>query len=339
MMLKTILKGPREIELTHAEIPNPQNSEVRIKLTQIGVCGSDIRLFKNGSQPDSPLTIGHEGVGVIDKLGEGVKGRSVGERVVIEPNIPCRDCPDCWSGKGNICRRKRIIGVYEDGAFAEYIVLPESFAHNIPDNVSDEDAVVIEPTAVVVSAIIRSKAKPGDSIVVIGLGGIGLLLTHVAISLGYRVFVSEIVQSKIDIAVKMGAILLSSGKSENDSVSQLEEACEKEEVVTVFECAGSNKTASLAIEMAPRGAEIILLGLSEQAATFKPLPVSRKGNHIIPSLIYDHPFDFKRTIRLISSGRIKPGFIISNYFPLEETQRALELAANGDDSKVVINLT
>jgi threonine dehydrogenase-like Zn-dependent dehydrogenase len=106
----------------------------------------------------------------------------------------------------------------------------------------------------------------------------------------------------------------------------------------VFECAGSEKSASLAIESAPRGAEIILLGLSESAASFNPRLVCRKGNNIIPSLIYDHPIDFRRCIRLIEKGIISPGLIVSRFYPLEDLAKALAEAQKGEESKIVIRI-
>lgn len=335
-MLRTLLTEPYHIELTNTPVPVAGKGELLIRLTMVGICGSDLNMFKNGHTYHGPLTIGHEGFGLIEALGEGVIGRKEGERVVIEPNIPCGNCPECWSGRGNVCRNKRIIGVKEHGCFADYIVLPESFAHSLPDNISDNDAVTIEPSAVALAALNRSKAKPGDSIAVIGLGPIGLLLTHIALSLGYRVLVSEPGELKMKIASEMGAIPIYIGNNPERYASVLSGIYFEEEVISLFECAGSEKTATLAIEAAPVNAEIILLGLSENMASFSPKLISRKGNNIVPSLIYDHPFDFKRCIRLIGSGKISPGFIITSRYRLENLQEALTEAVNGDQIKIVV---
>jgi L-iditol 2-dehydrogenase len=338
-MLRTLLTGPFHIHYESSPVPEPGKGEVLIRLTLVGICGSDVHMFKNGHTVDGPLTIGHEGIGIIEKAGEGVPAKRVGERVVIEPNIPCSHCPECRSGRGNICRNKRIIGVREPGCFAEYIVIPDAFAHSVPDNISDQDAVTIEPAAVAVAALNRSKAKPGDTISVIGLGSIGLLLTHIALSLGYKVLVSELSESKAKVATDLGATLIRGGQSQEGTVEILEKVYEEEEVVTLFECAGSEKTVTMAIEAAPRGAEVILLGLSEGGAVFNPRMISRKGNNIIPSLIYDHPFDFKRCIRLVEFGKIKPGIIVSRYYSLENLQDALNEAVSGKEIKIVIKIS
>jgi L-iditol 2-dehydrogenase len=334
-MKAAFLEKPTQLTLGEVEIPEPQAGEVRIKLKMVGVCGSDVHLFLGHRLLAKPLAIGHEGLGYIDKIGKGVVGRTIGERVVIEPNIPCHKCTFCMSGRGNICMNKRVIGVNEMGCFAEYICLTAAFCWKIPDTISDENAVAIEPTAVAVHALLASKAKIGDTITVIGLGAIGLLLTHLALSLGYKVFVIEINAAKLKMAVDMGAIALN---TEGVTHEALNTFLENNEVVALFECAGSAQTASLATAIAPRGSDIVLVGLSEKLATFTPLKIAREGITIIPSIIYDHPFDFKRTIQLIASKTINPSFIISKYMPLTDIQNALELASKGDDSKIIITL-
>ena len=338
-MKAAFLAKPKQLTLKEVKIPEPQAGEVRIKLKMIGVCGSDVHLFLGHRLLAKPLTIGHEGLGYIDKIGKGVTGRELGERVVIEPNIPCHTCRYCMSGRGNICINKRVAGVNEMGCFAEYICVAAVFCWQVPDSISDNNAVTIEPTAVAVHALLASKAKIGDTIAVIGLGAIGLLLTHLALSLGYKVFVSEINESKLKMATDMGAIASNTeGVIPEEQDIFLNKTWEENDVVTVFECAGSAFTASLATAAAPRGAEIVLVGLSEKLATFTPLKIAREGITIVPSIIYDHPFDFKRTIQLIASKTINPSFIISRYRTLAEVQDALEIAAKGEDSKIIITI-
>lgn len=338
-MRAAFLEKPKQISLKKALIPEPKAGEVRVKLKIIGVCGSDVHLFLGHRLLDNPNIIGHEGLGYIDKIGAGVTGRELGERVVIEPNIPCCTCPYCRSGRGNICINKRVVGLNEAGCFAEYICLPEAFCWHVPDSISDEDAVTIEPTAVGVHALLCSKARFGDTIAVIGLGAIGLLLTHLALSLGYKVLVSELNEQKLKMATDLGAIPANTeGSNLDEQADVLAKKWSENDVVTVFECAGSAFTASLATAAAPRGSEIVLVGLSGNLATFKPLKIAREGITIVPSIIYDHPFDFKRTLQLIESKTIRPSFIISRYMDLADLQNALELAAEGNDSKIVIKV-
>lgn len=337
-MKAAFLQSPGHIHLQDINLPQPGSGEVRVRLKQIGICGSDVHLFLGHRRLDKPTIIGHEGLGHIDQIGPGVTGRSVGERVVIEPNIPCRQCRYCMEGRGNICINKRVVGQTEPGAFAEFVILPAAFCWPVPDSVSDADAVTAEPMAVAVHALLTSRAKPGDTIAVIGLGAIGLLLTHLATRLGYRVLVTERQPTKIRLAEGMGAVAHYPTGTLDEQADALAQAWLREDVCAVFECAGAATTASLATAAAPRGAELVLVGLAEKPASFTPLKIAREGISIIPSLIYDHPTDFRRTIRLIEAGVIQPGQIISRSMPLDELQQALELAAEGTESKIIIQI-
>lgn len=337
-MKAAFLQAPKHIHFQDVPIPEPGVGELRIKLKQVGICGSDVHLFLGHRQLDKPTVIGHEGLGYIDKIGGGVSGRALGERVVVEPNIPCRHCRYCLSGRGNICINKRVIGLNEAGCFAEYVVLPADFCWKVPDTISDDDAVTVEPMAVSLHALLSSSAKPGDTIAVIGLGAIGLLVTHLALSLGYQVFVTEINSTKLQLAENLGAIALCPTGNAGEQRVAIADVWLENDVCTVFECAGSAATASLATAAAPRGSEIVLVGLSGNEATFTPLKLAREGIHIIPSIVYDHPFDFKRTLQLMASRIIRPGFIISRKVELDNLQSALEMAAMGDDSKILITL-
>lgn len=335
-MLGAILSEPNAIEIREMELPMAGVGEIRVKIQKVGVCGSDVHFFKGHRLLEKPTLIGHEGIGVIDQIGEGVLKRKIGERVVIEPNIPCQKCKFCMAGRGNICINKRVIGVNENGCFAEYICVPEAFAWKIPDSVSDENAVTIEPMAVAYSALFSAKTKPGDTIAVLGLGAIGLLLTHLALKLGYKVLVSELNPEKLKMAIEMGAIAVHSSGNLEEQIANISKIWLENDVEAIFECAGSEFTASLATASTPRGSEIVLVGLSEKYATFQPLKIAREGIKIVPSIIYDHPFDFKRVIQLLVNKTIEPSFIISSYESLSNIENAMEKAANGNESKVVI---
>ena len=337
-MVAAFLNKPKEIEIKMVAIPEPSAGEIRIKLKMIGICGSDVHLFQGHRPLNYPSIIGHEGLGYIDKIGAGVEGREVGERVVIEPNIPCQKCKYCLSGRGNICINKRIVGVNEVGCFAEYIVLPAAFAWKVPTNVSDADAVTIEPAAVSYHALVASSAKPGDTIAVIGLGAIGLLLTHIGLSLGYKVLVTEISPAKIKMVEELGAIPAVPEGTLAERTEALSKIWFDNDVSAVFECAGARGTSSMATAAAPRGAEIVIVGLSSQTAEFTPFKTTREGISILPSMIYDHPFDFKRVLQLIASKTIRPSFIISRQAALTDLQAALDLASKGEESKIIVNV-
>jgi len=149
-MRTAVLTEPRNVEFQEVLRPDPDFGQVRVRLKMVSICGSDVHLYQGDWEDRAPFPVraGHEGIGFIDALGEGVSHLSLGQRVVIEPNIPCGNCRYCWRGQGNICRQKRILGVVEPGCFADYIVLPAQYVFSLPEYISDEDEVLVEPTAV-----------------------------------------------------------------------------------------------------------------------------------------------------------------------------------------------
>ncbi len=334
-MLAGVLTAPRSIDIQQRPIPEPGPGEVRINMKSVGICGSDVSLFQ-GHRPDLafPLVIGHEGIGYIDQVGEGVSAQRLGERVVIEPNYPCGQCDYCWQGRGNICPNKRIIGVLETGCFAEYAVVPARFAWQVPTPIRDDDAVVIEPTAVALHTLYSSPARPGDTVAVVGLGAIGLLVTHLAHRMGYTVFAYDRIPAKVALAVSLGAIPISADSTTDQIANLWKEA----QVHTVFECAGVAAAFTMAVEAAPRGAYVVVAGLSDKPSNLTEFSITRQGITIITSIIYQHPVDFRRTIQLIESGFLQPSRIISMKQPFAKLATAIEIACLGEQTKMILAL-
>lgn len=337
-MIGAFLIKSKIIEIRETVTPEPKPGEVRVRLQKAGICGSDVHLFLGHRLLEQPTIIGHEAIGVIDKIAGNSNSLKVGDRVVIEPNIPCKQCRYCISGRGNICINKRVIGVTENGCFAEFINMPQKFCWQIPDAMSDDDAVTIEPAAVAYHALSCCSSKPNDAIAILGLGAIGLLITQLALKLGYKVFVIDINETNLQSATVMGAVPLHINSQPEKLIDEIADILLQNNVNTVFECAGAENTASFVMHIAPRGSEIILVGLSTVPASFIPLKIVREGIRIIPSIIYNHPNDFEKTIQLIRSKIVEPGKIISGTYKLPQLQQALEAASTGKETKLVISI-
>ncbi len=330
-----VLVQPKSLELQTRPVPTPGAQEVLLKMELLGICGSDVSLYLgHRSNTPFPLIIGHEGIGRVEQLGAEVCGLQIGQRVVIEPNFPCGHCAMCWSGRGNICLHKRIFGVLEPGCFAEYAVIPAQFVWPVPYNVRDEDAVLIEPLAVALHGLYTAPARPGDVLAVVGLGAIGLLLTQLAYRMGYRVLAYDRVREKIELAEQLGAIPLPTDSSEAD----LAKSWQKAGVSTIFECAGAAPALTMAIAAAPRGADLVVLGLADQASALTEFTLTRQGIQVLSSIIYKHPLDFQRSIRLLEQGFIQPSKIISQSTTFSQLPAALEKASQGQDSKIILTV-
>ncbi len=309
----------------------PGNDDVIIQPILTAICGSDISFFKGHRVPSAyPMVLGHEVVGRVLQVGVNVGKIRVGQRVVVEPNYPCGECIFCRTGRGNICPHKKSLGVSIPGCFSEQFSAPAEFCWLIPEEINDRDAVVIEPLAVSLHALRQSKVQLGDTIAVIGCGSTGLLLIHAAVKQGIRVIAHDKYEEKIKLAENLGA---EANVSDDMAAIWL-----KRNVNTIFECAGSSATVELALNNAPRGSQIILMGLSTSTTNFQPLRFVREGLNLQGSLIYDHPADFANTIALVEEEKLIPSMIISKTFPFDEINDALEFAGTGKASKVVLKM-
>jgi threonine dehydrogenase-like Zn-dependent dehydrogenase len=218
------------------------------------------------------------------------------------------------------------MGVTIPGCFADCVAAPAEFVWPLPGEISDLDAATIEPLTVALHALLQSGVTIGDTIAVVGCGMIGLLLIHAAVRQGVRVLAHDKLSAKLESARRLGAIAATG--------ADLNELWEAENVTAVFECAGVSAAAELSIRNAPRGSRVVLLGLASSPASFVPLDLVRRGVSIEPSLIYDHPADFARSISLVANGTLQPSIIVSDTFPFDSIGQALELASNGGAGKI-----
>ena len=325
-MRAALLLTPAKIEIHDVALPELAAGEVLIQPMRVGICGSDVSFYLGHRPLAYPCVLGHEVVGRVVAVAEGVTRLAAGQRVVVEPNYPCGVCRFCRSGRGNICPNKKSMGVTVPGCFADYVAAPAEFVWALPDSISDLDAAAIEPLTVSLHALFRSGASMGETVAVVGCGVIGLLLIHAAVRQGLRVLAHDKFEEKLEVARRLGAIAI-----RTDDAARVWQA---EEVSTVFECAGVTSTVELALNSVPRGGKVVLLGLASSSASFVPLRLVREGIRIEPSLIYDHPADFARAIALVAGGTLQPSCIVSDTLEFESIGRALELASTGHAGKI-----
>lgn len=330
-MKAALLTGPEKIVFDDIADPPLAENEVMIQPTYAGICGTDISFYLGHRIVPYPFVLGHEVIGSVVGVGAGVSKLSKGQRVVVEPNYPCGSCSLCLKGRGAVCAKKDSMGVNLPGCFAELVTAPAEFVWALPETVSDRDGASIEPLTVSMHALFRSGAKADDTIAVLGCGVVGLLLVHSAVAMGVRVIAHDRIKAKLEMAQNLGAI----------AVEELEDPVhlwKKENVSTVFECAGASATVETALKAAPRGAKVVLLGLPSEPASFVPMRLVREGIDILTSMIYDHPADFSRAIDLVSKGVIHPACVVTNTFDFDSVDQALELARTGKAGKIHIKM-
>jgi L-iditol 2-dehydrogenase len=330
-MKAALLTSPERILIDETADPRPAPDEVVIEPAIAGVCGTDISFYLGHRQVSYPFILGHEVVGRVVAMGAGVSKLRIGQRVIVEPNYPCGKCRLCLAGRGAVCAAKRSMGVNDPGCFAARALAPAEFVWPLPDAISDGDAATIEPLAVSMHGLLQSGARSGDTVAVLGCGVVGLLLIHASAAAGVRVIAHDRVPEKVAMAQQLGATIA----PENEDAGDI---WERENVGTVFECAGSSSTVELALRAAPRGAQVVLLGLPSTPASFLPMRLVREGINLRTSMIYDHPSDFARVIDMVATGALHPASVVTHTFPLEKLGDALQLGGTGKAGKIHITI-
>lgn len=332
-MRAAVLYGPRNLRIERVGVPQPTPGEVLVAVEAVGLCGSDVHCYTGERPMEYPMVLGHEVTGRIVAIGANVDEQRLGERVTIEPNIPCGTCTLCMRGLGRICVSKQSIGLTRWGGLADYVTVPESFAWSIPETFALKDAVTIEPTAVATHALRRAEIEPGATIAIVGCGGLGLLLATVAIAQGYHVIAIEPNAARRNAVLEAGATKAHPPRGIQETQAFFEQA----EVVAIFECAGLSSTTQLCLDAAPLGSRIILVGLAMEDITLRPLHFVRSELEMRGAIIYEHPADFAKTIELIAAGKLSPGSTVASPQPLECLPTLLEAMAAGKlDAKSLI---
>ncbi|SKC36329.1 zinc-dependent alcohol dehydrogenase [Maledivibacter halophilus] len=335
MMKAARFIGPEKIE--YSDVPKPQieKDEVLIKVKAVGICGSDMELYygehnyiKKGLTK-YPLIPGHEWSGQIEEVGSDVSDFKVGDRVTGDVSLGCGKCNMCKSGRFNLCPNRVVIGSYKnrDGAFAEYIKLPYKNVYKIPDNISYEEAAMVEPAATAAYGVIKGKVGYGDTVLVIGDGSIGQLSMQCAkIAGASKVFVVGSWDEKLEIAKSTGADAVMSYKKD-DVLAKVDELTGGVGVDVVIESSGNIKTVNQSLHAMKPGGKVILLSLYTTPEFMAEINlIITKDAEVIGVLA--SPNTFKPTLDLMESGRINVRPLITQKFPLSKAQEAIDTIAD-----------
>ena len=278
-MKSAVWYGREDIRILDITEPIVGTGQVKIKVRQCAICGTDVHEYQVGPMfiskkphpltgKSSPIILGHEFSGDVVELGDGVKRVAIGDRVTANPLIYCGTCVYCSKGEYNMCLKLATIGLAWDGAFAESVVVPEYTIINIPDEVTYEMGAFAEPLAVAVRAVKRSQMKVGDTVAVVGCGPIGLLVLQVAKAAGAsKVFAIEPVKKRREMAKQLGAHeVFDPIKSEVGK--EIAEMTEGLRANVAFECVGNQSAFDTAVQATGRRAMIVMVGCA-----VKPLEV------------------------------------------------------------------
>ena len=320
--MKTIrLHAPNDLRQHDEPMPKPVSGEALVRVKAVGICGSDLHWFGEAGIGDAklkkPLILGHEFAGVI------AEGSRQGQRVAVDPAVPCHTCEFCQQGNPNLCEHMRFAGHgAEDGALREYIAWPDECLFPLPDALTEADGVMLEPLGVAIHAVNLAHLRVGMSVGVFGCGPIGLLVIQMARLAGAAdVLVTEPLSHRLEAALNLGAREWNSGR----------------EVNVAFESAGENGAVETAFTAVKPGGRVILAGIPADDHTSFPASAARRKGLTI-KLVRRMKFTYPRAIQLVESGKVNVRSLVSHQFPLEQTQQAFTVAQRREGLKVIIEI-
>jgi D-arabinitol dehydrogenase (NADP+) len=317
------ITAPDHARVIDAPASEPGPGEILIAVRAAGICGTDLHIFHGEYEATYPIIPGHEFSGVIAAVGQGVQRYAVGDRVTADPNIPCNLCPACQRNEPNQCQNLAAVGVTRSGAFAEFVVVPESVTFPIGD-LSFAAAALVEPLACVVWGLQRVQVQPGDAALVFGAGPMGCLVVQALRHAGTaQVVVTDVVESRLEQAAALGAThTVLAGDDQADQLRALaplgyDIVTDATGIPAVLEgCFGYAR---------PRG-KIWVFGVCppDTTACFAPYEVFRRDLSIVGSFAVNRTFP--QSIALIQGGAIQVTPLISHILPLAEFAEGLRLA-------------
>jgi L-iditol 2-dehydrogenase len=325
-----------KIQLGDEERPESADGMSLVRVTDVGLCGSDLHWFAEGGIGDArigerPLVLGHEIAGVVES------GPLMGIRVAVDPAIPCRECVLCLRGQRNLCPTVRFAGHGQsDGGLREFMTWPTELLHPLPGTMTTTEGAVLEPLGVALHALDLSGLRTGSTVAVVGCGPIGLLLVQLALVAGAAsVLAVDPLEHRRQAALRFGAALalapedLADRRAIVDAVGHLG-------VDVAFEVAGVNDAVERAVELTMPGGRVVLVGIPEGDTTsFRASVARRKGLTLI--MVRRMKEDvIPRGMRLVEQGRVDASSVVTHRFPLDRIEHAFAQASSRVGLKVVV---
>ncbi len=343
-MKAAVLHKPGDVRLESVPRPAPKADEALIRVKAVGVCGSDVHYYTRGRigafVVRKPLILGHECAGEVAAVGKNVKSLKVGDRVAVEPGVPCRRCPHCRSGKYNLCRDVVFLATPPvHGAYCEYIVSPEDFAYKIPAAMTFEEGAMMEPLSVGVHACNRGEVRPGQTVAVLGAGPIGLVTLQAARAYGAaRLIATDVDARRLALAKKLGATdVVNAGR--DDAVKEVLRLTDGLGADVAIEAAGAVPTTQQTIGLVRAGGVVVWVGLA--ADDVFPIDVM---NAICKEVdirgIFRYANTYPAAIALVARKCVNVKAMITRRYTLEQVPEALAFAAEQGRKaiKIMINL-
>ena len=341
-MLSVVVEQPNQMAVRERPQPQPGAAEVRVRVRYAGICGSDVHIL-HGKNPFVvyPRVIGHEFVGRIDAVGEGVDRARIGELVAMDPVISCGRCHACLAGRRNVCRNLQVIGVHRDGGFSEYMTAPASNAYTIPADVPETSSAIIEPFAVAAQVTTRTGVFDSDTALIYGAGPVGLNILQVLTGVhGIRALITDQIDERLDLARSCGA-----GADDviNTKREALPEALAKRGVdggpTLIYDAVGHPSILEEAVRIAAPAGRIGVLGFSTHPSAIPQQELTKKELTLYASRL--NCSMFPRVIEWVARGLVHPERIITHRIDFRDVSDAFAVVEGSpkDACKVLLEFT
>ncbi|KAA8645543.1 hypothetical protein EYZ11_005432 [Aspergillus tanneri] len=343
--LSFVLEGVHQVKFEDRPIPELQNPhDVLINVKFTGICGSDVHYWEHGSIGQfvvkEPMVLGHESSGVILKVGSSVTTLKVGDHVAMEPGIPCRYCDPCKSGKYNLCEQMAFAATPPyDGTLARYYVLPEDFCYKLPDNITLQEAAVMEPLGVAVHIVKQAGVSPGQSVVVFGAGPVGLLCCAVAKAFGAsKIIAVDIQKKRLEFAEKYAATATfepAKVPAFTNARQIINENGLGAGANVVIDASGAAASIHTGIHAVRPGGTYVQGGMGLSEINFPIMAACTKELNVKGSFRYGSG-DYRLAIDLVASGKVNVKELVTGIVKFEDAEQAFKEVKAGNGIKTLI---
>lgn len=322
---------PNQLEVIDIEKPviDPKNN-VLVKMTAAGICGSDVGIYHGTNAAATyPRIIGHEMVGVVAEVGDNVSSLKIGDRIIINQVTSCGHCYPCSKNRGNVCDNLKVRGVHIDGGYREYIAVPESDCYLLPDSLSDQDAVMIEPTTIAIQSCTRAELEKDDMLLIYGAGALGSSILKIAHTICDHIIVADIMDDKLSEAREHGAQFTINAATEDFQAKVLEYTHGRGATVSIDASCVKNSLLLL-LQATGNAGRVITMGFSTAPTEVNQFLITSKELDVRGSRLQNKMFG--KAIDMIKEGTLDLNNSISHTFPLTKAQEAFDFVDSRDPS-------
>ena len=329
-----IIEPNKPLEINETELPKPNGNQVIIKVKSTGVCHSDLHLWEGGYDTGDgfmkvtdrgvkfPVTPGHEVVGSVEEIGDSVQGVNIGDLVLVYPWIGCGECPTCEKGDTNLCESPKSLGVFQDGGYAEYVLVPDAKFLAKIDNLDPDAAASLACSGLTAfTAVKKALTNSPENILIVGAGGLGLMGVQIANALTKaNIICADLDDEKLESAKKLGATHIINTK-ESDAVKKIMSICNEKGVDSIIDFVNAPPTVKMDLSLIRKRGNIILVGLFGGSVELSLVSIPLKAITIQGAYTGNYN-DMLELIKLAQRGVINP--IVSKHYKLDDANTALD---------------